>query len=116
MGANKQSFDHGAGKHYPNSLDYDTHIANGSMRVVQTEPGAAIGAHPQDEHTTSVITPENHPHWETWNRKPTEEGEADLRKYWGEIQNDTEGFGHKKGQIIRSCPDCLEGLVTNAQK
>lgn len=90
------------------NLDLDTHIANGSVRLVKTkqaldwDTGEPIEATPE---TMSVITPENHPHWEEWTDTPHPKTERDFRKNFAEWQKDPD-HKYKVDQIKRSCPTC----------
>lgn len=89
-------------------LDLDTHIANGSVRLVRAEhaydwdTGEPI---PVDRKTMSVITPENHPHWEDWHGVPHPETEGSFRDQWDTWQKNPE-HQYKIDQIKRSCPTC----------
>lgn len=91
-------------------LDLDTHIANGSVRLVRAQhaydwdTGEKI---PVDSRTLSVITPENHPHWEEWTDRAHPDSEAEFRQNWDEWQHNPD-HQYKVDQIKRSCPVCSQ--------
>lgn len=98
------------GKH----LDLDTHIDNGSVRLVATPAGGALDWEtgeplPHDPKTMSVITPENHPHWEEWHGVPHPGTEGEFRDNWATWQHQPE-HQYKVDQIKRSCPECRKAM------
>ena len=86
----------------------DTHIANGSVRLVRAEKaydwdtGKEI---PAGLKTLSVITPENSPHWDEWHGVPHPETEGNFRDNWDTWQKNPD-HQYKVDQIRRSCPVC----------
>jgi hypothetical protein len=96
-------------KGHGDHLDLAAHIANGSVRIVKTPSGGAKDERgnvlPDDPRTYSIITPENHPHWEDWHDEPHPDSAAEFRYNWDEWQNSPDAQD-KMGQIKRSCPLC----------
>lgn len=102
MTSKSQQFTHG------DHIDLDTHLANGSMRIVKSKHAFDLDDNPiipVPDTTISVITPENHPHWEEWHDAPHPTTLAHFRANWDTWQHDPDSQ-YKVDQIKRSCPDC----------
>jgi len=95
-----------------NHLHIDTHLDNGSMRIVKPKYAFDLDNNPivpVPEDTISVITPENNPHWEDWYEKAHPVAEAEFRSNWDSWQHDPD-VQYKVDQIKRACPGCREAL------
>jgi len=94
-----------------NHLDLEAHLANGSMRLVKSKWAYDLNGNsiPVAPTTLSVITPENHPHWEEWHDAPHPETEAAFRGNFDTWQHEPD-HQYKVDQIKRSCPDCRKAL------
>lgn len=95
------------GKH----LDFDTHIANGSLRIAKTPPGHAYIEHedgtkeflPDDPKRFSYVTPQN-PGSKDW-EDGTSKHYNTARKSFDVVQLESD-FEDKLNQIKLSCPEC----------
>jgi len=92
-------------------LHLDTHLDNGSMRIVKSKRAFDLDDKPivpVPEMTLSVITPENEEHWKEWTEKAHPLAEAEFRENWDSWQHDPD-VQYKVDQIRRSCPECSKG-------
>ena len=93
------------------NLDFDAHIANGSLRIAKTPVGHAYrmvkGKRVDIKDSPDIyswVTPENDA--ESW-PEGTKEHYDRAREVFPEAQN-RKDFQDKLGQIKRSCPICRE--------
>lgn len=91
-----------------NHLHLDTHLDNGSMRIVKSKNAFDLDDNPiipVPEMTLSVITPENTTPWKEWTEKAHPVAEAEFRENWDSWQHEPD-VQYKVDQIRRSCPEC----------
>lgn len=108
MTRNNADFQGGVTPGHGDDMDLDTHIANGSVKLVRTKQALdwntnkPIKTSPK---VMSVITPENHPHWEEWTDPAHPKTEADFRANFDTWKKNPD-HQYKVDQIKRSCPEC----------